>query len=185
VVELPSTTSDLRATRADIWQGSCTFGDGAAAVWVSSTPERGPTAYAVEDLRYKQWAQSGLDLIRWEYNDYYNFSLRDEKTFEKDVRQYVVEALEETAAGWKEEPRWAIHPAGITLLVRLSRKLGIASESIQPSVKHYRKHSNMSSASLMHILAGLMPETPEGSAINLLTMGAGFNVIYGRLRRER
>jgi alkylresorcinol/alkylpyrone synthase len=184
-VEVPSTLSDVTTTRPDIWQGNCTFGDGAAAVWISSNPALGPAAFAVEELRYKQWADTGLDLIRWEYNDYYNFALRDEKTFERDVRQYVVDALQETEAGWKDEPRWAIHPAGITLLVRLSRKLGIPSEAIQPSVQHYRRHSNMSSASVLHILHRLMGDTEPGAAINLLTMGAGFNVVYGRIRRER
>ena len=95
----------------------------------------------------------------------------------------VVEALAATEADWKEEPRWAIHPAGITLLVRISRKLGIPGAAIQPSIDHYREHSNMSSASIVHILNEVAAETPVGAAINLLTMGAGFNVLYGRVRR--
>ena len=43
----------------------------------------------------------------------------------------------------------------------------------------------MSSASIVHVLKEIAAETPAGSAINLLTMGAGFNVIYGRVRRAR
>jgi alkylresorcinol/alkylpyrone synthase len=180
-VEVPSTLSDTTGTSFDLWQGNCTFGDGAAAVWVSSQPVEG--ALALEEIRYRQRADSGLDLIRWGYQDYYQFALADSSTFDRDVRQHVVETLAETEAGWKEEPRWAIHPAGIALLVRISRKLGIPSESIQPSVAHYREQSNMSSASILHILKRVGEETPSGAAINLLTMGAGFNVIYGRVRR--
>lgn len=184
-VEVPSTLSEMTGTSFDLWQGNATFGDGAAALWVSSDPDRGSMALALEDMRYTQRSDTGIDLIRWGYRNYYTFALADEKTFDRDVRQFVVDALSETEAGWKEEPRWAIHPAGIVLLVRLSRKLGIPSEAIKPSVAHYRKYSNMSSASLLYVLKDVAETTPTGAAINLLTMGAGFNVIYGRVRRVR
>lgn len=184
-VEIPATLVDVQGTALDLWQGNCTFGDGAAALWITSDPERGSMALALEDLHYRQRADVGLDLIRWGYRNYYTFALADEKTFEKDVRQHVIDALSETEAGWKDEPRWAIHPAGIALLVRISRKLGIPSESIQSSVAHYREHSNMSSVSVLQVLKQVAEDTPVGSAINLLTMGAGFNVVYGRVRRAR
>ncbi|MFN3649222.1 MAG: hypothetical protein ACK47B_06535 [Armatimonadota bacterium] len=184
-VEVPSTLADLRSTDPGAWQGNCTFGDGAAALWISGDSELGPEALALEDLRYTQRSDTGLDLIRWAYRDYYTFALADEKTFDRDVREFVAETLSEAEADWKDEPRWAIHPAGILLLMRLSRKLGIPQEAIKPSVAHYREHSNMSSASVLHVLKQVAAETPPGSAINLLTMGAGFNVVYGRVRRVR
>jgi hypothetical protein len=43
----------------------------------------------------------------------------------------------------------------------------------------------MSSAGIVHILKSVAADTPTGAAINLLTMGAGFNVIYGRVRKVR
>jgi predicted naringenin-chalcone synthase len=184
-VECPTTLVDFKATEFDLWQGNCTFGDGAAAVWISDDMEQGPLALALEEFRYQQFAETGLRLIRWGYGDYYGFRLADHKTFESDVKQLVAGALREAEAGWKEEPRWAIHPAGITLLMRLSRELKIPKEAITPSVTHYREHSNMSSASVLYVLAGLAAATPVGAAINVLTMGAGFNVVYGRVRRVR
>lgn len=183
-VELPSTLLDMTSARMDIWQGNCTFGDGAAAMMISNSREQGSMALALEDLHYQQQAESGRDLIRWDYRRYYTFALADEKTFNTDVRNFVMSALSETEAGWKNEPRWAIHPAGISLLVRLARKLGIPNEAMQPSLEHYRNFSNMSSASLVHILKETAQAAPMGAAINLLTMGAGFNVIYGRMRKE-
>jgi len=184
-IEIPSSLAEFESPDLDAWQGNCTFGDGAAALWLSSDPEQGPGALALEEISYRQRSDAGLDLIRWGYHSYYRFALRDEKTFDQDVRQYVVDALSETEAGWKEEPRWAIHPAGIVLLVRLSRKLGIPQAAIQPSAAHYREFSNQSSVSLVQILNTVAEETPAGSAVNLLTMGAGFNVIYGRVRKTR
>ena len=184
-VELPTTLINLHTTDLDIWQGNCTFGDGAAAAWVSSDVECGRSALALEEFRYRQFADTGLDLIRWGYDEYYGFRLRDHSTFESDVKQTVGEALRETQEGWKDEPRWAIHPAGIALLMRLSRELKMPKDAIQPSVAHYRENSNMSSVSILYVMKQLAAATEIGSAVNLLTMGAGFNVIYGRVRRVR
>jgi alkylresorcinol/alkylpyrone synthase len=184
-LELPTTLVDLTAEDFDIWQGNCTFGDGAAALWISDNVEQGSMALSLEQVHYQQFASTGLPLIRWGYRDYYGFRLADHKTFESDVKAFVTGALKETEAGWREEPRWAIHPAGITLLMRLSRELKIPKEAIQASVSHYREHSNMSSASVLYVLKDLAAAAPAGAAINLLTMGAGFNVVYGRVRQVR
>jgi len=184
-VELPSTLINVHTTDLDIWQGNCTFGDGAAAIWVSNNVECGEYALSLEEFRYQQFAETGLDLIRWGYDEYYGFRLRDHATFESDVKQTVGEALRQTQEGWQDEPRWAIHPAGIALLMRLSRELKMPKDAIQPSVAQYRENSNMSSVSILYVLKQLAAAAQVGSAVNLLTMGAGFNVIYGRVRRVR
>lgn len=184
-VEMPTTLLNLQSAEMSVWQGNCTFGDGAAAVWISNDPQHGSLALGVEEIQYRQFAEAGIDLIRWGYGQYYHFELEDHSTFEKDVKQFVASALREAEGGWKEEPRWAIHPAGITLLMRLSRELKIPKQAIEASARHYRGHSNMSSASVLYVLRDVAETTPADSAINLLTMGAGFNVVYGRLRRAR
>jgi predicted naringenin-chalcone synthase len=205
-VELPTTLIDMTAASFDLWQGNCTFGDGAAALWISSTVEQGPLALAVERLDSRHFADRGLGLIRWGYRDYYVFTLSDYEAFDSEVRGFVTEALVTRPVGQasslptngppearqagslpheKDEPRWAIHPAGIALLMRLSRKLGIPMDAIRPSMDHYRAHSNMSSVSILHLLGEIAGQTPVGSAINLLTMGAGFEVLHGRVRRLR
>lgn len=184
-VECPTTLLELGSSEFSAWQGNCTFGDGAAALWISNNVEQGALALALEEIRYQQFADTGLHLISWAYRDYYGFELADHKTFEADVKQHVASALRATEEAWRDEPRWAIHPAGITLLMRLSRELKIPKEAIEPSIAHYRAHSNMSSASILHVLKEIASTTPVGAAVNLLTMGAGFNVIYGRARRVR
>jgi alkylresorcinol/alkylpyrone synthase len=184
-VELPTTLVDTTGSAFDLWQGNCTFGDGAAALWLSTDPGQGRMALTLEELNTRHFSDKGLGLIRWGYRDYYVFALSDHGGFDNEVRGFVTEALALAEAGWKEEPRWAIHPAGIALLMRMARKLGIPAEAIQPSVAHYREHSNMSSVSVLFLLEELARQTPAGSAINLLTMGAGFDVIYGRVRRLR
>jgi len=96
----------------------------------------------------------------------------------------VVETLAEREGWWKETPRWVLHPAGIALLVRLSRKLGIPAGALDSTVRHYREFSNQSSVSLLQILAVEGRAAGPEEAINLLSMGAGFEVYYGRVRKH-
>ena len=184
-VELPTTLINLNTTDLDVWQGNCTFGDGAAALWISGDVSQGSMALALEQIQYIQQAKDGLDLIRWGYDRYYSFRLVDEKTFNKDVRGFVTDALGAVEPAWLAESHWAIHPAGIALLMRLGRKLGLTRDAIHPSVAHYDRFSNMSSASILHILSDLAAEVDVGEGINLLSMGAGFNVMYGHVRKDR
>lgn len=181
-VETPTTLVSFDSLKRDVWQGNCTFGDGCVAVSLGHGEPSG-LGLELELLETRQWSGEGLDLIRWGYGSYYQFALRDEKRFDADVREYVAGTLREREADWKSEPRWAIHPAGIALLVRLSRKLGIPGNAIAPSTAHYRRFSNMSSVSLLQIVGEVAADLEPGAAINLLSMGAGFSVCYGRVRR--
>src|SRR5207249_472610 len=134
---------------------------GAAALWIATEPrERG---LAIEDIRYRQRVDTGLDLIRWAYREYYGFALADQKTFDENVREIVAQTLSEAESGWKDEPRWAIHPAGIILLMKIARKLGTPTEAIQPPANHYRRYPNMSSASVVHIPPELAESTDRKS----------------------
>ena len=149
-VELPTTLIRLNTADVDVWQGNCTFGDGAAALWISDDVAQGDMALALEQIRYVQQARAGLDLIRWGYGGYYTFRLADAKTFNHDVRAFVTDALSAVDAMWLAEQWWAIHPAGIALLMRLGRELGLTRKAIKPSVTHYDQFSNMSSASILN-----------------------------------
>jgi alkylresorcinol/alkylpyrone synthase len=184
-VELPTTLINWAATDVDVWQGNCTFGDGAAALWVSLDIEQGEMALALDTLCDRHQVKGGLDLIHWGYEGYYTFRLANKKEFDRDVRDFVGAALRDVDEDWLQTPHWAIHPAGIALLMRLSRKLGLPRDTMQASIAHYTQFSNMSSASILHILKTVSADAPIGAHINLLTMGAGFDVIYGRVRKER
>ena len=183
-VEAPTTLINLKAETVDIWQGNCTFGDGAAALWLSFQPNEEGSSLRVDKIVFQQYAKSGLDLIHWQYSDYYTFALADEKNFNQEVQSHVSQALSNTRSDWQDSDHWAIHPAGIALLLRLSRKLGISRRALKPSAKHFEQFSNMSSASIIHILKQVSEDLPVGAGCNLLTMGAGFNVIYGRVLKE-
>ncbi len=103
-VEVPTTLLDMKSARFDVWQGNCTFGDGAAALWITRDAERGSMALTLEEMSSRHFADKAMNLIRWGYHDYYAFALDDYETFDNQVREFVTEALADRQANWKDEP---------------------------------------------------------------------------------
>jgi predicted naringenin-chalcone synthase len=82
---------------------------------------------------------------------------------------------------WQRNPEalWAVHPAGIMLLLSIAKKLGIERLALEPSVRHFRCFSNMSGASILHVLKDVVDRATPGQEVRWLSMGAGFHVEYG------
>ena len=99
------------------------------------------------------------------------------------MREFVTASLSAVAGDQLKSPYWAIHPAGLALLMRISRKVGLANEALKASAEHYSRFSNMSSAGVLHVLRDLAESAETGAGLNICTMGAGFNVIYGRVKK--
>jgi alkylresorcinol/alkylpyrone synthase len=176
VVEPTSTLADPRSLERANWQGICTFGDGAAGLWLSSEPGTG--AAQLENI--VSWHGNEPDLIRWEKgSNYYRFGLTDPDAFEKSVRREILEASAQIGWNKKAGSLCAVHPAGIMLLLSLAKKLELDRATLEPSIRHFRTFSNMSSASILHILHELLTIAHSGQEVRWLTMGTGFHVVYG------
>jgi predicted naringenin-chalcone synthase len=176
VMEPTSTLIDPKSTARSNWQGICTFGDGAAGVWISD--ESGEGALALGKL--SSWRGDATELIRWDWGtDYYRFGIAELEQFEGQVRSQVLQAMTELQVEKDPEAGWAIHPAGIMLLLSLAKKLGLARSALEPSINHFRSCSNMSSVSILHILKDVIGCARSGQLIRWLSMGAGFHVACG------
>jgi alkylresorcinol/alkylpyrone synthase len=175
-IEPTSTLNDSKCTARSNWQGICTFGDGVAGVWISDEPGEG--ALALGEL--SSWRGDATELIRWDWGtDYYRFGIASLEQFEVQVRSEVLQAMTELRVEKDPGAAWAIHPAGIMLLLSLAKKLGLARASLEPSINHFRSCSNMSSVSILHILKNIIGCAKSGQAIRWLSMGAGFHVACG------
>ena len=176
VAEPGSTLVDPKSTARSNWQGICTFSDGCAGVWISDEPGDG----AVELGKLTSWRGDAIDLIRWDWgSDYYRFGIAELEQFEVKVRAQVLEAMNFLQLEKGPEAFWAIHPAGIMLLLSLAKKLGLAKADLEPSLSHFKACSNMSSASILHILKNIIVCAKPGQPIRWLSMGAGFHVACG------
>ena len=175
-MEPNSTLIDSKTTVRANWQGICTFSDGAAGVWVSNEPGEG----ALELGTTSSWRGDATELIRWDLGtEYYRFGIAELEQFEVQVRSQVLEAMSTLQVDKTPGATWAIHPAGILLLLSLAKKLGLNRAALGPSLEHFKSCSNMSSVSILHILQNLIRCAEPGQPIRWLSMGAGFHVASG------
>jgi len=175
-MEPTSTLIDPKCTERSNWQGICTFSDGAAGVWISDEPGEGALALG----KLSSWRGDATELIRWDWGtDYYRFGIGALEQFESQVRSQVLQAMTQLQVEKDPEAAWAIHPAGIMLLLSLAKKLGLARSALEPSINHFRACSNMSSVSILHILKNVIGCARSGQPIRWLSMGAGFHVACG------
>jgi alkylresorcinol/alkylpyrone synthase len=175
-MEPTTTLIDPKCTERSNWQGICTFGDGAAGIWISDEPAEGSLALG----KLSSWRGDATDLIRWDWGtDYYRFGIAELEQFESQVRSQVLQAMTDLKVEKEPDAAWAIHPAGIMLLLSLAKKLGLARSTLEPSITHFRTCSNMSSVSILHILKNVIGCARSGQPIRWLSMGAGFHVAYG------
>ncbi len=140
------------------------FGDGAAAAIVSASGSGlklgKPFAATVED--------SG-DLIRWAIGDT-GFAMHlsgavpgrlGEALADPETRRALTGGID---AGTIDG--WAVHAGGRSILDAVQTALGLSPDALEASRRVLRDYGNMSSATLMFVLAGMMDRRPaEGVAL--------------------
>ncbi len=141
------------------------FGDGAAAALVTSEPK----GFAIS-RPFAATLEQSSELIRWTIGDSgFVMSLSGE------VPGRIGEALRDPAvretmlggAPLSEVDSWAIHAGGRSVLDAVEHGLGLAPEALAESRAVLARYGNMSSSTLMFVLAELLanPERRGGLAL--------------------
>ncbi len=151
------------------------FADGAAAALVSAEPG----GFAI-DRFFAATLPDSADLIRWTIGDQ-GFAMH----LSGEVPGRIAEALADpefrrTILGHAPPGAWAVHAGGRSILDAVEHGLGLDPAALASSRAVLAANGNMSSATLMFVLADLMdrPATTHGTAIafgpGLAAEGFGF-----------
>lgn len=133
------------------------FGDGAAAALVSASPH----GIALRDFR-SATIEGSADAISWTIRDQgFDMHLGGE------VPARISEALRRDEADFfRGEPvdafdLWAVHAGGRTVLDAVQNGLDLAPDALAPSRQVLQDYGNMSSATLMFVLAHMLRQPRE------------------------
>jgi alpha-pyrone synthase len=132
------------------------FGDGAAAALVTAEPE----GLAMRDFFAATLADSD-ELIRWAIGDQ-GFAMH----LSGEVPGRIARALGDAAfravvTGPEPVDGWAVHAGGRSILDAVEQGLGLGGDALDASRAVLRESGNMSSATLMFVLAALMGDPPR------------------------
>lgn len=133
------------------------FADGAAAAIVTAEP--GGIAI---DRFFAATLPDSADLIRWDIGDegfvmHLSGAVPGRIATALDTPELRSAILGNRAAG--EMPSWAVHAGGRSILDAVEHGLGLGGAALAASRSILRRYGNMSSATLMFVLAALMGET--------------------------
>lgn len=170
-------TSDLDTTLS-----SMLFADGATAALVTAQPQ----GFALQDFRSSAIAQSE-EAITWRIGDS-GFDMH----LSGEVPRHIETALRGSAAagpdgllrgeGADAYDCWAVHAGGRTILDAVEKGLDLPDGSLAVSRDILDRHGNMSSATLMFVLARLLAEGRDISRGMAMAFGPGLAAESFRFR---
>lgn len=140
------------------------FGDGASAALVSAEPS------GIELVDFRSAAIPGsADAITWRIGDQ-GFDMHLDGQVPAQIAEALSRERERGDAGGllrgqavADFDLWAVHAGGRTILDAVERALALPPGCLRPSREVLRRFGNMSSATLMFVLAAMLAEHAKGA----------------------
>ncbi|MDF1657629.1 MAG: type III polyketide synthase [Verrucomicrobiales bacterium] len=160
------------------------FADGAAAAIVSGqAPPTGVRGYDL--LRFaSSLVPEGADDMAWDIGDH-GFNIVLSKYVARIIGSGIKELIDEVFAGSGMTPeeiaKWAVHPGGRAILDKVGESLELAPDQLAASREVLAQYGNMSSATVLFVLAEVLREadTKPGDSICAMAFGPGLTIETG------
>lgn len=182
----------------DVIVASSVFADGAAAAVVTGRPA--PAGHLVLDLDTLRTTLTpvGEQDMAWTIGDH-GFEMVLSRYVPSIISAHIRGALDpvlaeigtSTATAHAEVPRWAVHPGGRSVLDKVQDALALDDTQMAPSRDVLREHGNMSSATILFILARMLrdaadsPAPGESQQVCAMAFGPGLTVESALLTLRR
>jgi predicted naringenin-chalcone synthase len=179
-LELCSLHVQLRAEE-DFLLANSLFSDGAGAAIVSARePAPGECAFRIDEF-HSALVPDGEQDMAWRIGDHgFDIALSSyvPKVIGANIRQIVEASLARGGISPEAVTTWAVHPGGKAILDQVQSKLALRPEQVSHSRETLRKYGNMSSATILFVLADILRAhhgTPAGK-VCAMAFGPGMTV---------
>lgn len=170
----------LKKSDEDSLLSNTLFGDGAAAVFLESTPSKSP---ALEMCAfYADIDTSGKEAMAWHINDF-GFEMKLSKevpdVIQRGIKGLTDKLLSQLKLEITQIDHFAIHPGGKRILQVIEKTLNIPGESNAAAYHILKNYGNMSSPTVLFVLKQLMSkfsESNKGQKILSFAFGPGLTM---------
>jgi predicted naringenin-chalcone synthase len=180
-VELCSLHVQPSAEREHLIAGSL-FADGAAACVVGMVAGHAGPVYLLEDF-YSQVKPDAESAMVWQIGNH-GFALRLSPQVPKHLAEIAPAALQQLCPP-RDVQFWAIHPGGPAIVDRLAEVFDLSPEQVAVSRLILRRYGNLSSATILFVLAELGNQLQQRNQTQLgvaMAFGPGLVIEMARLR---
>ena len=168
----------------DTVMGNALFADGAAAAVVTARDVAVPGAALELGDFETTLAPVGEDELAWSVGDE-GFEMILGAYVPRIIDDHVTDALapllRRTGLAVGDIPQWAVHPGGRSILDKVESRLGLAEKQMLPSREVLREAGNMSSATILFVLARLL-QTGTPGHVAAMAFGPGLSIESALLR---
>lgn len=179
------------ANDTDTILSSSLFADGGAAAVVTARPAPAGTPVLDLDRFSSSLVVEGEDDMAWTIGDA-GFDMVLSARIPRLVEAHLAQALKplvgdgRSGGGLAEVDRWAVHPGGRSVLDRVQSALTLGPEQLDVSRSVLRRYGNMSSATVLFVLAELLgTATGTPASVCALAFGPGVSVESALLTLRR
>lgn len=178
-VELCSLHLQLHGSEDSILANSL-FADGAAAAIVRGVPPAEDAAFRIDGFR-STLVRAGERDMAWSIgDDGFDIALSSyvPKILGANLREFVEPSLALSGLPLGGVEVWAVHPGGKSILDQAQRSLGLRPEQLRESREVLRRCGNMSSATILFVLAEILERTAPlpGERVCAVAFGPGLTV---------
>jgi predicted naringenin-chalcone synthase len=166
-----------RDNTMDSIASSLLFGDGAAAVLVTSAQSNLP-GYHIQNF-YSEIIPKGKRDMAWELSStgfLMTLSGYVPDLIEEDFNDVVNRCLQKSGLQITDVQGWCIHPGGKRILEAIQKSTGITREQLAPSYNVLQHYGNMSSATILFVMKKLLQEKEQHGNIFAAAFGPGLTV---------
>lgn len=163
------------------------FADGLAAALISAKkPAAGTRAFEFSHFA-SNLAPEGVHDMAWNIGER-GFEIVLSKYVSRILGAGILKIVEQAFAGSGHSPgeirKWAIHPGGRAILDKIEGSLGLQPAQIEASRNTLARFGNMSSATVLFVLAELLKsrDLQDGEAICAMAFGPGLTIETSLLR---
>lgn len=157
------------------------FADGLAAALVSAkTPAAGRHGFEISRFA-SNLAPEGVHDMAWDIGDH-GFRIVLSKYVSRiigsGIHGIVEQAFSGTGLSADDIDRWAIHPGGRAILDKIETSLELKPEQIESSRATLGQFGNMSSATILFVMAEILkdPQLQNGARIGAMAFGPGLTI---------
>jgi predicted naringenin-chalcone synthase len=152
------------------------FADGAAAAIVSARPPTGP-AWRMDSFESALLPMGESDMA-WDIGDQgFNIVLSSyvPDVIGTNIHGLLTGVLSRQQKTLADVQNWAVHPGGRSILDKVSESLALPEEALHTSRSILKEYGNMSSATILFVLARMLQQPVQGSTC-ALAFGPGLTV---------
>ncbi len=180
-MELCSLHVQLDPENTEAMVASSLFSDGAGcAILSGSAPAPGKSAYRIDHLA-STLTPDGEDAMAWEIGEHgFEIVLSGyvPNILGENIRHAVHPFLKDGGTYPEKIQTWAVHPGGKTILDRVGEALELPDDALDLSRDVLRRYGNMSSATVLFLLAEALKNQPTGPCA-AMAFGPGLTVEMG------